>query len=169
MRVACLACSVFLAACDGESSLPIQVAAACPFGDTRLQIEAGHYLLDPVTTTPEWRNVSPEQVCQGVVSSWLQPYRDEYEARFGHVVLSERVVRLRKESDLRNTGLQADDAIGGHTYSDAIDLGAGSSDSLPHELNHVRTGSGHEGWCNDFEPWSEQVLGINQRVYLGCH
>jgi hypothetical protein len=168
MRAVFLACYVFLAGCEAGSSSPIEVAAACPFGDGWVQMEAGHYLLDPDTTAPPWRSAAPQQICEGVVSTWLQPYRDEYEARFGHVVLSDRVVRLRKANDLRDTGLEGDVSISGHTYPDAIDLSAGSWESLPHELNHVRTGSGHLGWCIDFEPWSEQVLGLDQRVYLGC-
>lgn len=171
MRVAFLACSLFFAACGEASpstSSPMQVGAGCPFGDTSLQLEEGHSLLDPGTRPAVWQSLTPDEVCQHIVSDWLQLYRDEYEVRFGHIALSDRVVRLRKTSDLRKTGLESDDAISGHTYSDAIDLGADGSDSLPHELNHVRTGSGHDGWCIDFEPWSEQVLGINQRVYLGC-
>lgn len=37
-----------------------------------------------------------------------------------------------------------------------------------HELNQVRVGPGHEGWCREFEPWSEAVLGVDERAYLGC-
>jgi hypothetical protein len=163
---------MFLAACgeaSSSTSSPMQVGAGCPFGDTSLQVEEGHYLLAPASTVAVWRSLTPQQVCQRIVSDWLQLYRGEYEVRFGQIVLSKRVVRLRKTRDLRDTGLEGDYEIGGHTYSDAIDLGAESTASLPHELNHIRTGSGHSGWCIDFEPWSEQVLGINQRVYLGCH
>jgi len=69
---------------------------------------------------------------------------------------------------LYETRFDVDYSVAGHTYSDAIDLAAHENTSLPHELNHVRRGSGHGGWCADFEPWSEQVLGIDQREYLGC-
>jgi len=59
-------------------------------------------------------------------------------------------------------------AVSGHTYENAIDLARTALETFPHELNHLRSGRGHDGWCADFEPWSEAVLGISQRSYLGC-
>ena len=63
--------------------------------------------------------------------------------------------------------LDADEHTG-RTYADAIDLARFDWAELPHELNHVRVGPGHEGWCLDFEPWSEAVLGIDEGAHLGC-
>ena len=74
-------------------------------------------------------------------------------------------MRVRAKDELTHTG----PGVVGSTSADAIDLGVDHIGAFPHELNHVRTGSGHAGWCIDFEPWSEEVLGINARTYLGCN
>ena len=43
-------------------------------------------------------------------------------------------------------------------------------DVLPHELHHVALGpdsDGHSGWCS-FGAWEFEVLGFDERAYLGC-
>ena len=167
------ALALALTGCSAFGPAPaMSVAVECQLGDTVFQIEAGHWLLDPEKTTPGLKGAAPEHVCREIVELWLQPYREEYEARFGHVSLTEHPVRLRSAQDLRQSpGFpdHVDFSVGGHTYADAIDLAGGNFGSLPHEMNHVRAGAGHAGWCDDFEPWIESVLGMNQREYLGCH
>ena len=89
-------------------------------------------------------------------------YRAEFEARFGRQDLAAVPIRYRNRDfldDGRHTG---------RTYANAIDLSRFNWTELPHELNHVRTGPDHDGWCLDFEPWSEEVLGVDERAYLGC-
>ncbi|HZX43371.1 MAG TPA: hypothetical protein VFE93_16140 [Myxococcaceae bacterium] len=135
------------------------IAVACSSGDLTLEIETGSDVLQTMSTERE--------CCLSQLDS-LSFLRGLYETRFGHLDLRGWLVRIRATDDLRNTGLDVDYSVAGHTYSDAIDLAAHENTSLPHELNHVRRGSGHGGWCADFEPWSEQVLGIDQREYLGC-
>ena len=125
-----------------------------------VQIEAGHFMLteDPQTNST---------VCDGIRMT-LSHYRDEYGLRFGRQDLRDIPVRIRATEDLRTIGIESPFMVSGHTYDDAIDLAQSEWSALPHELNHVRTGSGHSGWCVDYEPWSEEVLGIDQRSYLHC-
>ena len=148
----CIACS--------PGAPPMQVAATCSSGDLTVQIEAGHFLLseDPRTASA---------VCEGI-RMMLVSYREAYAVRFGNQDLRGIPVRIRSTDDLRTTGIESPLGVSGHTYGDAIDLAELAWNSLPHELNHLRTGPGHTGWCADFEPWSEEVLGINQRSYLHC-
>ena len=72
---------------------------------------------------------------------------------------TDRRVRVRAMDELTYVG----PGVVGSTWADAIDLGVDHIRAFPHELNHVRTGSGHGGWCIDFEPWSEEVLGISEK------
>lgn len=148
----CVACSL--------GAPPMKTAATCSSGDLTVQMEAGHFLLteDPKTNST---------VCDGI-QMVLSNYRDEYSLRFGREDLAEIPIRIRATDDLRTTGIESPFNVSGHTYDDAIDLAQSAWDSLPHELNHVRAGPGHSGWCVDYEPWSEQILGINQRSYLQC-
>jgi hypothetical protein len=138
----------------------MKTATTCSSGDLKVEIEVGHFMLteDPPTNST---------VCDGI-RNILSNYRDEYSLRFGRQDLTEIPIRIRATEDLRTLGVESPYAVSGHTYDDAIDLGQSAWDSLPHELNHVRTGPGHSGWCVDYEPWSEAVLGIDQRSYLQC-
>ncbi len=138
----------------------MSVATTCARGDLSIEIEDGHSLLtgDPSVDGRE---------CMALAAA-LRHYREEYELRFGRVNLTNVTIRLRAADDLRTTGVESQFTVSGHTYGDAIDLAGAGLEAFPHELNHLRTGLGHDGWCLDYEPWSEEVLGINQRGYLGC-
>lgn len=125
-----------------------------------MEIEDGHPVLDD---DPHHR----ARGCAAVAGALVQ-IREEYEARFGHQDLASIPVRVRAVDDLRTVGVEGRYAVSGHAYADAIDLGQSAIEAFPHELNHVRTGPSHDGWCVDYEPWSELVLGVNQRGYLGC-
>ena len=136
------------------------LGAICSRGDLRVEIEDGYSSLGD----------DPHQRARrcSVLAEALGKYREEYEARFGRQDLGEIPIRIRAADDLRSVGVKGQFAVSGHTYVDAIDLGRDALEAFPHELNHVRTGLSHDGWCVDYEPWSESVLGINQRGYLGC-
>ena len=138
----------------------MKAAVTCSVGDLVVQIEDGHFML---TEDPQ-KNLT---VCDGI-RSILSNFREEYGLRFGRQDLAETPIRIRAAEDLRTIGVESPFPVSGHTYDDAIDLAQSAWDSLPHELNHVRTGSGHSGWCIDYEPRSEAVLGIDQRSYLQC-
>jgi hypothetical protein len=138
----------------------MKVASTCADGALTVELEAGHFML---TGSP----AANAGICDAI-RSIVSTYRDEYELRFGHQRLTRSPVRIRATEDLRATGIQASYVVTGHTYDDAVDLAQSAWESLPHELNPVRTGPGHAGWCADYEPWSEEVLGIDQRSYLGC-
>jgi hypothetical protein len=91
-----------------------------------------------------------------------QGYRALYESRFGHLDLTGIPVRYRAAIYLDG------DSHSGMTYVDAIDIAVTGRAGLPHELNHVRTGPSHEGWCLDYEPWSKTILGLDESAYLHC-
>jgi hypothetical protein len=137
---------IFVWACGPSNAPPIQVAETCTTGDLTIEVEAG--------------GAGPSCADLTLISQQL---RAAYEERFGHQNLDGIRVRFRGEVFIDR------ESHTGHTYADAIDLGSHQWDDLPHELNHVRTGAGHTGWCLDFEPWSEAVLGIEERAYLACH
>jgi hypothetical protein len=141
---------LLLAGCGFGKAPTIKVGARCAKAGLTIEVEEG----------------SPLD-CGELLAASLE-YRAEYEARFGRQDLSDYVVRFRAADVLSIPGYGGWN-ITGHTYDDVIDLAGGHADDLPHELNHVRMGPGHAGWCFDYEPWSEQVLGINQRNYLGCN
>jgi hypothetical protein len=148
--LATLAGGWLLVAC-ARTAPPMQVAETCRAGDLTLQFEVG--LAESFRVPP---------VC-GDVLAQFQADRDLYQARFGRIDLTEIPVRLRTAVYLDGDGHT------GEAYVNAIDLGVTGWRNLPHELNHVRTGyNGHVGWCVDFEPWSESVLAIDERLYLGC-
>ena len=139
-----MALGIFTCAC-GTAAPPMQIGARCQRGDLRLEVEEG----------------VPLPGCNELLAITVA-YREAYEAEFGHLDLSGVRVRFRASVFVMDGGFT------GHTYSDAIDIGQHQWQDVPHELNHVRTGPGHDGWCLDYEPWSEAVLGIDQRAYLGC-
>ena len=142
---------LLLVAC-GNAAPKMAVGQTCTSGDLTVELEQGY---DPIAAD-----------C-AANAGWLRNYEDEYDARFGHQGWV--TVRLRVTTDLRTTGVSSDFVVGGHTYDDGvIDLARAMLEALPHELNHVRTGTTHLGWCRDYEPWSEAVLGWNQGAYLGC-
>lgn len=136
------------------------VGASCARGDLRVQIAAGHPKL---TGVPEL----DAQWCLEQAATLVQ-YREAYEERFGHLQLGHIPVRVQAVDDLRSVGAKGPYALSGTTYADAIELARNGIGSFPHELNHVRAGPSHDGWCFDYEPWSEAVLGVDQRSYLGC-
>jgi hypothetical protein len=90
-------------------------------------------------------------------------FRARYEQRWGALALDGWTVRIRTAATFSGDHL-------GTTWTDSrtIDLVDSQWVILPHELNHVRTGSSHDGWCAEFEPWEETELGYNERGYLGC-
>ncbi|HZJ55123.1 MAG TPA: hypothetical protein VFD38_13365 [Myxococcaceae bacterium] len=147
-------------ACGVRSAPPMTVGVACVRGDLRVEIAAGHPKL---TGVPD----ADARWCTELAATLAQ-YRAAYEERFGHQELVGIPVRLQAVDDLRSIGAHGRYALSGATYADAIDLARNGIESFPHELNHVRTGPSHQGWCVDYEPWSETVLGIDQRGYLGC-
>ena len=136
-------CSL-LCACGLETAPEIELGGRCREADLEVQVEAGH----PIP-------------CQELLRLSAN-YRALFEERFGHQSLVGIPIRYRDRDfldDAHHTGWR---------YADAIDLGRLNWAELPHELNHVRTGPGHQGWCVDFEPWSEEVLRVDERAYLGC-
>ena len=147
-------------ACGVRSAPPMDVGESCARGDLRVQVAAEHPRL---TGVPEL----DAQWCVELLAT-LEQYREAYEARFGHQQLAHIAVRVQAVDDLRSVGAKGPYALSGATYADAIDLALNGIGSFPHELNHVRSGPSHDGWCIDYEPWSEAVLGIDQRSYLKC-
>ena len=143
-------------ACGPSPAPPMAVAVSCTVGDLTVEIERGSAKLEVMQTR--------EDSCLSTVHT-LAFLRGLYEERFGRQDLTDWRVRVRAMDELTHTG----PGVVGSTSADAIDLGVDHIGAFPHELNHVRTGSGHAGWCIDFEPWSEEVLGINARTYLGCN
>lgn len=145
MRLTLLA--LLLAGC-GAVAPPMEVAERCAAGDLTVEVERG----------------SSAVCAQELVG--LSAVRDLYQERFGHLDLTGIRVRVRATDYVPMPDGRLD--VAGATWVDAIDLAANHTPGLGHELNHVRTGTGHAGWCIDFEPWQEQVLGYESRSYLGC-
>jgi len=151
--------AICLAVCAGcgVSAPEIDVATSCTLGTVPVQIEKG------VTAGP-----SLQDTCRTFASS-LGQYRDTFVEGWGQVALQEEqwTVRVR-------AGDLADAA--GHTgvtyhYSRVVDIAEAALETFPHELRHVQLGRGsddHHGWCSNFAPWEERVLGVNERAYLGC-
>jgi hypothetical protein len=146
-----------LAACAGcgVSAPDIDVVASCSLGSVPVQIERG------VT--------SPRADTCATYASILGEYRDTFVERWGRVALQEEqwTVRVRA-GDLADTA--------GHTgvtyhHSRVVDIAEAALETFPHELRHVQLGRGsddHHGWCSNFAPWEERVLGVDERAYLGC-
>jgi hypothetical protein len=133
----------------GIAAPPMKVGERCRSGDLTVEMELGSTIS-----------------CSDALARSVE-FRAEYAARFGGHDLTGIPVRYRTSEHLDVPGYEGWN-ITGCTYDDAIDLANGHFEGLPHELNHVRKGPGHAGWCVDYEPWSEAVLGIDQRSYLGC-
>lgn len=89
--------------------------------------------------------------------------RARYEERWGALALDGWTVRIRQAATFSGDHL-------GTTWHETrtIDLVGGQWIVFPHELNHVRMGSGHDGWCAEFWPWEETEFGFDERGYLGC-
>ena len=143
-------------ACGRSPAPPMAVAVRCTVGDLTVEIERGSAVLEVMQTQ--------EDSCLSTLHT-LAFLRGLYQDRFGRQDLTDSRVRVRARDELTDIG----PGVVGSTWADAIDLGAVHLGAFPHELNHVRTGSGHTGWCIDYEPWSETVLGIDARTYLGCN
>jgi hypothetical protein len=151
--------TLVVAACAGcgIAAPEIDTVGRCNLGTVPLLIEQG------VTVRG-----SPASVCQAYASI-LTDYRDTFVEWWGPVALHEEdwTVRVR-------AGAAVDAA--GHTgityhYSRVVDVAEGALETFPHELRHVQLGRGsddHHGWCSNFAPWEEEVLGVNERDYLGC-
>lgn len=142
-------CFVGAVVACGIAAPPMRIGERCRSGDLTVEMEVGS-----------------TDTCSDALARSVH-FRAQYNARFGGQDLVRIPVRYRAAERLDIPGYDGWN-ITGHTYDDAIDLAKGHFEGLPHELNHVRTGLGHEGWCIDYEPWSEAVLGIDQRSYLGC-
>ena len=141
----------------GIAAPEIDIASSCTLGTVPVLLEEGVMLRG-----------SPETSCRAFVSS-LTEYRATFEETWGAVALQEEkwTVRVR-------AGGAADTA--GHTgvtyhHSRVVDVAEEALETFPHELRHVQLGRGsddHHGWCSSFAPWEEEVLGVDERAYLGC-
>jgi len=147
---------LLLAGC-GEPAPDISTEATCLLGAVPLVLEKGVSL-----------HGSAEAKCQ-TLAGVLAAYRDTFEASWGQVLLQEERWTLR----VRVGGVVDADGHTGITYhrSRVVDVAEEALETLPHELRHVQLGRGsddHHGWCITFAPWEEQVLGLDERAYLGC-
>jgi hypothetical protein len=112
---------------------------------------------------------SPASIDCATYASILGEYRDTFVDSWGAVALEEEQWTLRVRA-----GAVADAA--GHTgvtyhHSRVVDVAEAALETFPHELRHVQLGRSsddHHGWCSNFAPWEEQVLGVDERAYLGC-
>jgi hypothetical protein len=152
-------CALLLAACAGcgIAAPEIDTAGQCNLETVPLLIEKGVTVRD-----------SPASVCQRYASI-LMNYRDTFVEWWGPVALQEEewTVRVRAGAAVDATGHT------GITYhhSRVVDVAEAALETFPHELRHVQLGRGsddHQGWCSNFAPWEEEVLGVNERDYLGC-
>lgn len=148
-----------LAGCAGcgVAAPDMDVAASCSLGTVPVLLERG-------VTAPASRG----DPCR-TYASILGEYRDTFVEQWGAVALQQEQWTVR----MRAGGL-ADGA--GHTgvtyhYSRVVDIAEAALETFPHELRHVQLGRGsddHHGWCSNFAPWEERVLGVDERAYLGC-
>ncbi len=151
LAVLCLACC---AGC-GVAAPDIDVANRCSLGRIPVLLEQGVA-------------ASASLGC-GTYASILGEYRQTFVGSWGDVALEEEQWTLRVRA-----GAVADAA--GHTgvtyhHSRVVDIAEAALETFPHELRHVQLGRGsddHHGWCSNFAPWEEQVLGVDERAYLGC-
>ena len=146
-----------LAACAGcgVTAPDIDVADGCSLGSVPVLLERGVFS-------------AGADSCR-TYASILGEYRDTFVESWGGVALQEErwMVRVR-------SGDVADAA--GHTgvtyhHSRVVDIAEAALETFPHELRHVQLGRGsddHHGWCSNFAPWEERVLGVDERAYLGC-
>jgi hypothetical protein len=133
----------------------MDVAARCRLGGIPVLIEQG------VT--------SSASIACGTYASILGEYRETFVDSWGAVALEEEQWTLRVRA-----GAVADSA--GHTgvtyhHSRVVDIAEAALETFPHELRHVQLGRGsddHHGWCSNFAPWEERVLGVDENAYLGC-
>lgn len=133
----------------------MDVAARCRLGSVPVLIEQG------ITS-------SASMDC-GTYATSLGEYRETFVDSWGAVALEEEQWTLRVRA-----GAVADAA--GHTgvtyhHSRVVDIAEAALETFPHELRHVQLGRGsddHHGWCSNFAPWEERVLGVDENAYLGC-
>ena len=103
--------------------------------------------------------------CQ-IVAQKLTDLRDVYERRFGRMDLTGFTIRLVKRI---TTFTPPDGAtVVGFSYLDNRTIDVITVWALPHELHHFKRGAGHVGWCEDFGPFSREVLHWDEDAYLGC-
>lgn len=148
-----------LAGCAGCGVAAPEIATlvSCSLHDVPLQLEQGVVVRG-----------SAERTCQSFASA-LGAYRETFEGGWGRASLEEEGWTLRIRA-----GAEADPE--GHTgvtyhHSRVVDLAEEGLETFPHELRHVQLGRGsddHHGWCSNFAPWEERVLGVDERGYLGC-
>jgi hypothetical protein len=151
--------ALLLAACAGCGIAAPEITAV-----TRCRLETVPVVIEEGVTLPD----SPAITC-GRYASILGDYRDTFVEWWGSVALREEqwTVRVR-------AGATVDAA--GHTgityhHSRVVDVAEEALETFPHELRHVQLGRGsddHQGWCSSFAPWEEEVLGVDERAYLGC-
>ena len=148
-----------LAGCAGcgAAAPDIDVATSCRLGTIPVLLEAG-------VTAP----TSTGDTCR-TYASVLGAYRETFVEGWGPVELQEEQWTVRVRSG------EVVDAAGhtGVTYhhSRVVDIAEAALETFPHELRHVQLGRGsddHHGWCSNFAPWEERVLGVDERAYLGC-
>lgn len=98
----------------------------------------------------------------GWTAAMVDGLRASYEEKWGMLSMDGWTVRIRTAANFYGEHL-------GATWPESrtIDLVDGQMIVLRHELNHIRVGPGHDGWCNEFEPW-EESFGFNEKAYLGC-
>ena len=148
---------LLLAGACGVAPPDISIQAACRLGTVPVLIEDGLVL-----------NGSSEATCH-TYATILGQYRTTFEESWGPVALQAEQWTLRVRAGATV------DAIGhtGVTYHHdrVVDIAADAFETFPHELRHVQLGRGsddHHGWCSNFAPWEERVLGVDERGYLGC-
>jgi hypothetical protein len=139
----------------GVAAPDIEVADRCNLGSIPVLLEQGVA-------------ASASLDCASYASA-LGEYRQTFVESWGAVALEEEQWTLRVRA-----GAVAVPA--GHTgvtyhHSRVVDIAEAALETLPHELRHVQLGRGsddHHGWCSNFAPWEERVLGVDERAYLGC-
>jgi len=141
----------------GVAAPDISVAASCTLGSVPVLVEEG------VSLGP-----SSAASCDASAEI-LGKYRDTFEEGWGAVALQDEgwTLRVRAGSTVDSEGHT------GVTYhhSRIVDVAERAFETFPHELRHVQLGRGsddHHGWCSNFAPWEERVLGVDERAYLRC-
>ena len=105
----------------------------------------------------------------GTFATILGEYQGTFVDSWGAVALEEEQWTLRVRA-----GAVADSA--GHTGVTLPPLQGrrhrrGRAGDLPSRAPPRAAGRGsddHHGWCSNFAPWEERVLGVDENAYLGC-
>jgi len=151
-----LALTGTLAAACGAPPPDIAVAGTCALGQVPVQLEQGV------------ASGSADRACQRYARA-LGAYRDTFVEAWGSVALEQEgwMLRVRSGETIDSEGHT------GMTFHHArvVDVAEASLETFPHELRHVQLGRSsddHHGWCSSFAPWEREVLGVDERAYLGC-